>query len=497
MIWYHLPFAFSLVLFMMLLLTTALQAVLALEAGDLLRDKSSLRFIRRHYSLLSILCAVLTLEAITALASVEGGIYLVQRGLLRYISLLPPLLYLSAHSRPVTIPQQLRPPAAGSFVPLLLLPLTGRLPAPLTIFITVFALTWLMFEAVGTFYSFRIYGRSEITRGVMLHVIRSIDHGLCVANRRGWILERNPAFIDMCRVLGIDKAERVDELESDLIRLHNLGNLDVSMIEGGKSIRTGKQVYYLQSSSFKARGKSFTQLALSDVTEIIRAASRLEQENSRLAGNNRKLEGLISDIELESSLLERERLSRSAHDTWSQRLAVAGLAVDIQLNQGKQRISDEELKEITGILSESAGMEPAAPAEDFYEVLNGLADMYRGLGVKIAVKGRAALTGHQGAVLSAVFPEAMANAVRHAYARRIAVDFFEDHQRAGVKIENECFDRRREVVEGRGLYDIKDRVKGAGGSVRYKKGNTFELKILFPKYPGRQKGRLENEGYSD
>lgn len=497
MIWYHLPFAFSLVLFIMLLLTTALQAVLALEAGDLLRDKLSLRYIRWHYSLLSILFAVLTLEAITALASVEGGIYLVQRGLLRYISLLSPLLYLSALSRPVTIPRQLRPPVAGSFIPLLLLPITGRLPVPLTIFLTVFALIWLMFETVGTFVSFRIYGRSEITRGVMLHVIRSIDHGLCVANRRGWILERNPAFIDMCRVLGIDKAERVDELESELVRLHNLGNLEVSMIEGGKSIRIGEQVYYLQSSSFKARGKFFTQLAFSNVTELIRTASRLEQENRRLAGNNRKLEGLISDIELETAILERERLSRSAHDTWSQRLAVAGLAVDVQLNQGKRRISDKELNEITGILCESAKMELATPAEDFYEVLNELADMYRGLGVKIAIKGWAALTSHQGEVLSAVFPEAMANAVRHAYARRIAVDFFEDCQRSGVKIENDCFDCRPEVVEGRGLYDIKARIKSAGGSVRYKKENTFELKIVFPKYLGGQKGRLGNEGCPD
>ena len=484
MIWYHLPFAVTLVLFIMLLLTTALQAVLALEAGNLFRERRSLSFIRGRFALLSLLSAVLTLEVITALASVEGGIYIVQRGLLRYISVLVPLLYLFILGRPVVIPQQLRPPAVGLFVPLLLLPPFGRLPLFMTVFLTVFALVWFMFEATGTIISFWNYGLSEITRGALLHVIHQIDHGLAVANRDGWILEKNPAFIHICRALGIDRAERVDELESGLVRLHDLGNLQVSRIEGGKSIRVGEQVYFLQSSSFKARRRSFTQLALSDITEIIQTASRLEQENKRLAGDNRKLEGLVSEIGLETAFLVRERLSRSAHDTWSQRLAVAGLAVDIQLNQAGGRMSDEKLKEIEGILGESTEME-SAPTEDFYEILKGLAEMYRRLGVKIDIKGWVGFTGVQSRALSAVFPEALANGVRHAYARRIAVDFFGDCQGAGVKIENDSFDHRPEVVEGRGLHDIRARVEGAGGLLQYKRGATFELKILFPKYSGR------------
>lgn len=481
MIWYEMPTTLDMALFFVLLLTAASQTIVALEASGLLRGKGALRFIRLLYGLLALISVSLSLEGITAIASIEGGIYLPIPGRLRYLAILPALLYLYSIKRPVELPKQLKPPVVTFFIPLLLLPPVDRLPLPLPAAFVVFAVAWLMLDTVRMLLSFRTYSRTQITRGDMAHIIRGINHGICIANRRGWILEVNPAFISLCESLGIHKAERIDEFDAALRALHDGGRLKISELENGKSIRAENAVYFLQRSSFKAGGKIFTQMALSDVTVIARAASELEHENERLAQNNQKLKSLISDIELEETIRERERLCRAAHDLWSQRLAVAGLSIDILLDRENRQINVDTLEEIISTLKDPIMAEPAQTICDLPEVLRWHAEMYGRLGVQIQIDGQADFTEREQEALCAVFREVLANAVRHAYARHITVRFYEDSEKTGVVILNDCLDDKPDIAEGRGLHDIKTRICHAGGSVQYKKGTAFELEVTFPK----------------
>jgi len=481
MIWYELPAIISTSMFLALLLLTVCQTVIALEAGELLHAKRALCFIRLLYGLLAVISAVLSWEGITAIASVEGGIYLTIPGLLRYTAILPALLYLYSIKRPAELPQQLQPPIVTFFIPLLFLPSLDRLPMPLPVAFTVFAVVWLMLDIVRMLLSFRTYARMEVTRGVIAYIIHGISHGICIVSRRGWILETNPAFISLCESLGIHKAERIDEFDVALRALHDAGRLQISGLESGKSIKADNGVYFLQRNSFKARGKTFIQIALSDVTEITRAASELERENERLAQNNQRLESLISDIKLEETIRERERLCRAAHDLWSQRLAVAGLSIDILLERKNRQINGNMLKEIAEALKEPIIAEHAQTICDLSEILRWLIDMYKRLGVEIQIGGQADFTECEQAAMCAVFREAVANAVRHAYARYITIRFYEDSEKTVVLILNDCLDDKPDIVEGRGLHDIKKRIFHAGGTVQYKKGTTFELEIIFPK----------------
>lgn len=486
MIWYETPVVTGMTMFVVLLLTTALQMLIALHARELLRDKRALRFIRLLYSLLAVISAVLSLEALLAIASIEGGIFLAIPALPRYVSVLPALLFLFTIQSPVELPPGLRPPVITFFVPLLRLPPMDWLPESLPVALAVFAAAWLALDAARMLLSFRAYARTEVTRSVMAHIIRGISHGICVTNRRGWILESNPAFISLCESLGIHKAERIDEFYAALRALCDDGRVKISELENGKSIQTGSGVFFLQRSGFKAGWKTFEQLALSDVTEITRAAAELERENENLAQKNRDLEKAIFDIELEETVRERERLCRAAHDLWSQRLAVAGLSIDILLDRKEARINSGDLEEIARTLEVPVMAEPAQTICDLPEVLGGLTCMYRKLGVEIRISGQADFTGREQEALCAVFREALANAVRHAYARQIDLHFYENSEIAGVTIQNECLDDQPGVAEGRGLHDIKTRIRNAGGSVQYEKSDLFLLKVLFPKEPTNQ-----------
>ena len=94
----------------------------------------------------------------------------------------------------------------------------------------------------------------------------------------------------------------------------------------------------------------FIQISLSDVTKLADTSLKLERDNEKLVQNNKELEAVISEIELEESINERQRLCRAAHDYWFQRLAIAGLSIDILLNSDNRHNNQDTVKEIAETL---------------------------------------------------------------------------------------------------------------------------------------------------
>lgn len=483
MIWYEAPPVIGITMFVTFILTAAFQGVIILEAGELIRDKRALGYFRLLYGLLAIMSAVMLVETLLAIASIEGGIFLEISALPRYVTGLPALLFLYGLKFPVELPVPLRPSPASFFVPLLWLPRAAMLPMPLAVAVAVFAGAWFAMDTVGMLLSFRAYARTEITRSVMPHIVQNIEHGICVANRSGWVLEGNPAFYSHCKSLGLDATEQVDEFEAAIAELSLAGRIDISAMKNGRSIRTQSGFYFLQRSSFKTGGRTYIQLVISDVTKIARTALELEKKNEQLTQKNRELEKAITAIVLEEVVRERERLCRSAHDSWSQRLAVAGLAVDML--SGQEERGTTALGKIASNLEAPVLTEPVL---DLSVLLHTLPEMYRKLGVEIQISGRANFAGHQQEVLGGVLQEALANAVRHAYARQVSIVFFENAKLAGITIQNACLDNETSITEGRGLYDMKSRVQDAGGSIHFEKDNSFIIQVSFPIEPVEMTG---------
>ena len=50
-----------------------------------------------------------------------------------------------------------------------------------------------------------------------------------------------------------------------------------------------------------------------------------------------------------------------------------------------------------------------------------------------------------------------------------------------MTIINDCLDNNENIAEGRGLFDIKNRIREIGGDVEYKKEQKFFLRVSLPK----------------
>lgn len=481
MIWYQIPAAGVMVIFVVLLLTAVAQAVIVLEAGDLLRDRKSLRYIRIQYVLLCCVSVIATMEALIAVASIEGGIFLDVSSFVKFFSVLPALIYICTLNMPVEFPSQICPLPVSFFIPLVLLPPFGILPAPIPVFLNVFSAVWLGLDAARMLMSFHKHSRTETTRKVIAMFIQGIDHGICVSDSHGWILETNPAFSSFCGAFGIHNPERISEIDAALTGVSDVMRISINENVDGKSIRTDDSVYFIQQRCFKLRRKTCMETTVSEVTEIVRAATELEKENSLLFEQNQKLKSIIADIESEVMLRERERLCRAAHDLWSQRLAIAGLSLDRLLDQKHAQESNMMPMEIKQLLETPILSESTHTFKNLSQDLLDLSEMYRKLGVRIEISGQAAFTTLEQESLCAVLREALANAVRHSYARHIAVSFFEEPEKAGVIVVNDCLDDKHQIIEGQGLCDIRARISNAGGLMQFKKDNVFNLHIEFPR----------------
>lgn len=485
MIWYETPYFTARVFFVVLLITACMQIIVALEAGEVLREKHALRPVRLLYGLLTLTSAALAMEVLMVIASVEGGVYMPITPVFRYVAALPVLLFPYIVKARGRLPFSLRPCVLNCLIPLLLLLPDTLLPARYSFFFAALVTAWLALDAVRMFLFLRAYSGQVVPRGAIAHIIRNIDHGVCIANRHGYILEANPAFYSLCGDLDVSKFESIDEINGTLKALQGAGRLEITELADGRLIRAEDGVYFLRQSAFLSGGKPYEELALSDVTQAARASTELERENHLLEQENRRLERAISAIELEAAAFEREKLSRAAHDVWSQRLTMAGWSLDVLVNRNAPERNAENGEVLRGILDtcETENL-PQTPC-DLPEALESLAGMYHKLGVQIRLHGEAVFATDKREALYGVLREALANAVRHAYARNIDVRFFEEGEKSGVIIRNACLDDDPVVSEGRGLHDMKARVHSAGGAFVYGKSEIFELRVTFPRDPVR------------
>lgn len=479
MIWYDLPVAVSAVVFLLLLLASVLHIIAGLAAGEVIAEKKELNVYRLYQALLALFSLYFTLEMLLVIASIEGGIYLRTSYLYRHLVLFMPLFIFIMRSEKYKIDPCLRPLYACFFLPLLRLPQVDLLPAPLPVILAIFVAFWLFYSSIDTTWAQIKFKQTQITRDAMPQIIHRIRQGICVAGRNGWFLESNPAFKELCRHLGMETVENLDEFESQLNRLVVMGDLQVREMETGRSIRLNEETYFLQHSAFRQGRKEYIQLALSDVTKTSQTAMQLEYENNILREKNLALEKEIAAIEQKQLARDRERLCRKMHDLWSQHLAVAGLSLDLLLDKPDvpldKNILDQVISQIDIILNNKTTGDEC----DLKTLLQNYATMYRQLGVLVKVQGQAEFSNDQQQALCAIVKEALANAVRHAYAREIEIKCFSESRMSGLVIKNRCLDKNSSLKEGRGIHDMKNRASEAGGDIRILKGSSFQLQVSF------------------
>ena len=483
MIWYEYPSYFSKLLFVMYLSSAALQTIIILELSEWMKEKQTKLFFHIMYLLFLGVSLVNAWEFIYVISSIDIGAFIPVVTFPRYICVLPILMYFSLLIKSFSFHKRFGFCTLTIFVPLLRIPQLDNISAFLSVFFALFTAAWFIADALNMLWIGRKHSKLDITRDILRYMIQSLDYGICIADKRGFIIESNPAFEKMWHALGLSKVDRVIDMEANLKSLCSEGIISIIKKDNYQIIKKSDFACLLRIENFKTIIKTYRQLSMSNITPIQIKITELEKENAKLEKTNRKLEAIIANIMVEASYRQREKLNRATHDVWSHKLAVTGLSLDMLIKQKEKAditdtdtfINYSEIKRI--LMQENSSFEEGG----LTEFLSIMISMYKELGVIINVKGKTLFSNSQQRVLCSVIREGFANAVRHAYARSIEVVFDENESTLNMSIINNCMDNNELFLEGRGLFDIKSRIKEIGGYVEYKKNDRFYLVVVFPK----------------
>ena len=227
------------------------------------------------------------------------------------------------------------------------------------------------------------------------------------------------------------------------------------------------------------KNNSFTQVTLSDVSELFSRQRELKEENERLENANRRAKQLYDNMA--QIVREEEILSMKmrVHDDIGHSILAARKAL---LNDA----SIEEIHSSASIWESSiALLNHANNMPDETDDLEYAKERAAMLGVSVIESGDFPTERTARKIFSIAVRECVTNCVRHAGGNCVFAFAFSDHEHHRLKITNNGEPPEREITEGGGLSALRKRIEKTGGTMEIKSLPLFELHITLNRTGGK------------
>ncbi|MBQ9276406.1 MAG: hypothetical protein IJ226_02300 [Clostridia bacterium] len=242
-----------------------------------------------------------------------------------------------------------------------------------------------------------------------------------------------------------------------------------SAIKNGRKVSDLSYIVGIENKAYRFSFDSpLTQITCVDVTEEEQLVVESEQNNFLLEKTNKELNralGEIDSIEKERELL---KIKGQLHDELAQKLSVLHMFI---LND-----KSGDLKNLKNLLS---SLEITPTNDEYVGTVTDLVNSFKAIGVQIHTTGELPESENVKKIAYKLTKEATANAIKHAKASEISIEF---------ETENNVFKARatnggimpKEIVFGNGLTTLKAEVEAQGGRFVAHIEGGFVVKIEVP-----------------
>lgn len=241
---------------------------------------------------------------------------------------------------------------------------------------------------------------------------------------------------------------------------------DIFLVDDGSAWQ-----FFVEKVTTRAGG-IYTQILAADVTELYRRKQELKEDNRRLneyAERMRRLSANIITLIREEEILN---MKMRIHDD----IGRSVIATRQFLMQNRPM---EELDLTTWKMAVRLLKQDNVDREE-EDVLARLETAASGLNIKIVMNGKLPEDSMAAGLLYTAVRECMSNAVRHAQAGKLYVEFSSDEHTASAVITNDGRAPEGEITEGGGLSSLRVRMERAGGSMKVQSTPYFALMVTVP-----------------
>jgi signal transduction histidine kinase len=350
----------------------------------------------------------------------------------------------------------------------------SELPIWISILLLVAIFGYMVFLLVRE----RLYRKSTITRFSIKEGLDSLSSGLCFYEPSGRIILSNNCMQELCHKLvgrDLQNAALFWQLLQQGETNHVSKKPGVSL--NGVCLRQGDTPAYrlpdgtVWSFAMEQLG-SICQLTAADTTQIHDLTTRLEQENQQLEQFNQRLRDYGEKADALTRAKERLEIKVKVHGMLGQALLATRRCLQ------DEGISTDEAMSLwhhsVAVLHKEAVQETEKPLE-------ALKKAAAATGITLELKGEIPEEAKVRQLFLQAAAESLTNAISHAKAKTLYVDFAEDPYAYRVSIYNDGLLPTGPVREGGGLSALRKNVERIGGQLEIKSVPQFILTVTIGK----------------
>ena len=306
-----------------------------------------------------------------------------------------------------------------------------------------------------------------------LSIKESFDHlpiGLCFSKLNGTVQLVNHKMNELGYIMTGEEIQNANTFWASLSR----GNV----LPGIQRISDSKQPEYRLPDGTvytfrREKVENVFQITATDTTSLHKLTNRLRMNNEELEEMNARLRHYGETVDETTRARERLETKIRIHSELGQALLATRHTLSLPEADFQPIISTWN-RNIAVLRTEAEPLQNSG-------LLNTLIDIAESAGVTVEISGEFPMNDAIGSILTSAATEALTNAVIHADAKTLFVEFYETEDGYNARYTNDGNQPTKEIHEGGGLGSLRSKIERLGGNMEIKSVPQFVMAVQMPK----------------
>ena len=318
--------------------------------------------------------------------------------------------------------------------------------------------------------------KKSVTRLSIKEAVDFFPGGILYASEKGRMLIANPTMNRLLSACDINPATDALSPWESLMKLQDSYNVSVQALDDKLLIRVRNAGSWLFSNqSIFVNKKKYIQLLAMDITDEDVLTREMEEANDALEEMGRALASSLKNIEQLETEREILRIKTRVHDILGHRLSILSRLLENDMETADTVKSLKPLlTDLTQAITENADASPQY-------LLSSLTQSFALIGTAVHMKGALPADQEAAAAFAGIIRECATNAVRHADAGNVYVEFIESENEHMLLIGNDGSLPAGPIMEGSGIAGMRRQIYELSGEFTIGLSPRFQISVSVPR----------------
>ncbi len=339
----------------------------------------------------------------------------------------------------------------------------------------------LIFNAATLFFAcFKLYklykiNRTQITQSSIKESIENLPSGLLFMPSNGDLYLSNHVIHQLCKTLTDKVLTNGNIFWQELCALKNTSICVINSNEPLFALKNG-EIWQFSKKSCKVDDMQYFQIKATNVTELYNLSKNMEKSNLLLLDQQTRLKNILLSTEENTAKQVALDMQVNFHDSLGDMIILTKKTLNSPPNPEQTQNIIKLWKGLTDTVSN------ISKERDIHALsLEQIQAFAKQINCELIITGNLPTETEQEMLCLLAINEMLKNAVFHAKASEILVDFIENENYYILKTTNKLHKKIEKIEEGAGLSGLRQKVESINGKMALYAGEKVSLFLRLPK----------------